>query len=160
MKEKDFNTEIVRTGKRLNYFAYKLGDMVPGGGSRFIPEKPCDIIMCSKKGRFIAIESKQIKKWQSLKKSMLRENQITALNKVVKNNGLAFLFLNVRISRSKGQPSQNWCVIFNWAKHGENILSNKYTVDLLKSQKVGVWRSPFKDEENKIVWDLKGLTKL
>lgn len=144
----------------INYFAYKLSDSVPGMGSRFIPEKPCDIISCSKKGRFIAIESKQMKKWASLNKKILRPNQVSALNRITKNNGRAFLFLNIRVPKTKKEPAVNHLVIFEWSKHCKNILSNKYTVKLLRSKSVGVWRDSFKDEEGKVVWNLKGLTKL
>lgn len=156
MKESHFNTEVVNSLKHFGYFAYKLGDQVPTPGSRFIPEKPCDIVSCSPRGVFIAIESKQLKKWASLNHKILRQNQVDALDKVVKRKGKAFLFLNIRVNKPK---LENWCVVFNWKEHRENIMSNKYTIDVLRDGYVGVWKTPFKIDK-KILWDLSDLMKM
>lgn len=159
MREAIFNTEVVNTQKHFGRFAYKLGDMIPSATLRFIPEKPCDIITCTDRGQLVAIESKQIKKWGGLKGKMLRDNQVTALDKVVKNSGLAFLFLNIRIPRHNDQQAENWCVVFNWAIHREAIMNNEYTTAVLKDGYVGTWVRPFKVGK-KIMWELKNLSKM
>lgn len=159
MREAIFNTEVVNTLKSYGWFAYKLGDMIPSASLRFIPEKPCDIISCTSRGQLIAIESKQIKKWSGLKAKMLRDNQVSALDKVVKNSGLAFLLLNIRIPRHNDKQAENWCVVFNWAKHREAILNNEYTSKVLQEGYVGEWVQPIKVKK-KILWKLKNISKL
>jgi hypothetical protein len=152
MKENVFNTEVVRSLKLENYFAYKISDVQ---GSRFTETKPCDILACDLKGNFIAIESKQIKKWAGLTARLLRDNQIITLDKAVKNTGKAFVLLNIRINGVKGKPRENWCVVFDWSIHRKNIMTNKYTAKVLQDGFVGEWLLPSKDEEGKIVWPLK-----
>lgn len=154
MKEAEFNSEVVRSLKHLGYFAYKISDVM---GSRFTPEKPCDILACDLKGRFIAIESKQIKSWKSLTGKMLRDNQIVTLDKSVKITGRAYVLLNIRIHDVKNKRRENWCVVFDWSIHRESIMNNKYTAKVLQDGYVGEWLLPSKDDEGKIIWPLKNL---
>lgn len=137
----------MRSLKLHDYFAYKISDVM---GSRFTENKPCDTLVCSPHGVFIAIESKQIKKWSGLTGKMLRDNQIVTLDKIVKNKGKAFVLLNIRIKK------ENWCVVFNWLKHRENIMGGKYTAKVLQEGYVGIWRLSRKIDK-KIVWDIQDL---
>ncbi len=158
VKENIFNTEVVRSLKHYDYFAYKISDVM---GSRFTETKPCDILICSPKGVFIAAESKQIKKWSGLTGKMLRDNQIKTLDKTVKNKGKAFVLLNIRLPLIKGkQQKENWCVVFNWAVHRKAIMGNEYTAEVLRGGYIGEWRLSSLDENKKTIWDIKDLDAL
>lgn len=159
MKEAVGNTEAVRSLKHYGWKAYKLPDVL---GGRFTQNKPYDIIACSKKGRYVAIEGKLIKKWEGLTRNAFRDHQPIELDKVVKNNGRAFVFLYVRINADKKKGQKRVCklVVFDWKVHRKAIMTEGYGVALMRSQSVGVWLDPEKDDEGKIIWPLKTLLKL
>lgn len=159
IKEAVCNTEVVRS---LNFYgmkAYKLPDVL---GSRFTANKPYDIIACSTKGRFIAIEGKLIKKWQGVSRTIFQDHQPIELDGVLKRNGRAFLFLYVRIKADKKTGQKRVCklVVFDWEKHREAIMTEGYGVALLRSQSVGDWYDPVKfSGQEKLIWPLKTLLK-
>lgn len=110
MRESIFNTEIKRSLIKAGYFVYKIFDMPRFIGSRFQDNKPCDILACGQDGKIIAIESKQIKKWQAFGLRFLRPHQIETLEKIHSLGGWAFVFLNVRIIK----PKENRCIAIHW----------------------------------------------
>jgi len=63
LNESIFNTEIVNSIRKLNYWAYKIPDIphIKDNPMRFTPPKPYDIEVkiC---GKATAVESKQMKK--------------------------------------------------------------------------------------------------
>lgn len=157
MKENVGNTEVVRSLKHIGWGAYKLSDV---RGSRFTETKPCDIIACSPKGRYVSIEGKLIKKWEGFNARKLRPNQIAELNGTAfKRKGRAFVFLYVRINadKSKGQKRVCKLVVFDWKKHRQVLMGKGYGVQELRAQKVGVWLDPDKDDQGKLLWPLKKL---
>jgi hypothetical protein len=119
MREANFNAELVRSLKRHGAWAYKIPDSPVSRmtfRTQFTPEKPCDILAIHR-GRGIAIESKQIKKFEAFNAmTALRPNQIKALDEVlVTGRGRAFVFLNIRIKAVKGEVKQeNRVLIFDW----------------------------------------------
>jgi hypothetical protein len=123
IKEAIFNTEVKNS---INYFgewAYKIADMPRVPGLRFNPDKPCDIIS-NIDGKFVAIEGKQFKKWQSLRLSHFQDSQIENFNQLLsqgKEN--CYVFLNIRISSDKdaGIKRENRCIIFKWKELKELI---------------------------------------
>ncbi len=126
MKEAVFNTEISKSLVELGYpFVYKIPDMPRFADSRFQGNKPCDILVQSKEGKMIAIESKQIKKWQTFGMRFLRDHQIETLEAVSKS-GHGFVFLNVRMNT----PRENRCLIFPWKKFKAK---EKYNIQELKT---------------------------
>ena len=157
MNEATCNTEVVRSLKHFGWLAYKISDQV---GGRFTVIKPCDILACSPKGCYVAIESKLMKKWGKFDASALRPNQIEHLTGVtLKRDGRAFVFLFVRISRNpkKGVKSVHKLVVFDWKKHSKKLLNGGYTIEELRNQQVGQWFDPVKDKHGKIIWPLKNL---
>lgn len=157
MKENHCNTEVVRSLKHYGWGAYKLSDV---RGARFTETKPCDIIACSPKGRYVAIEGKLIKKWQGFSAKALRPNQIAHLDQTcIKRQGRAFVFLYVRINpdKQKGTKRECWLVAFDWKKHREALMGKGYGVNQLRNLEVGLWWKPIKDKQGKILWPLKKL---
>lgn len=145
MREVVFNTEVVNSLKSAGVWAHKIGDapIFSGMKTRFTPEKPCDIVACSESGRFIGIEGKQFKKWQGFYKSVLRDNQIEALDDFAhKRKGRAYVFLNIRIA----SPQENWCVIFDWKEYRDRILTDGFTIKEIKAKSVGIWVKGYKGQ--------------
>lgn len=160
MKEAVGNTEVVRSLKHFKWKAYKIPDV---RGSRFIQNKPCDIIACSPKGRYVAIEGKMIKKWEGFSSKKLRPHQVIELNDICfKRQGRAFIFLYVRVQGdpSKGLKRATKLVIFDWKTHRDALSGKGYGVNQLRNMSVGVWLDPQKDEQGKIIWPLKNLLNL
>lgn len=156
MKESKCNTEVVRSLKKIGWGAYKLPDVL---GQRFTVNKPCDILACSPKGRFVAIESKLFKKVKGFNLSELRPNQIEALEKnSIKRKGRAFIFLfiSIKADKSKGLKSSYELVVFDWQKYGKVLKKKPFSIEQIRSKSVGVWYTPEK-LNNKIFWDFKKL---
>lgn len=149
MKENHINSEVVRSLELDGFWAYKIPDVL---GSRFTARKPFDVVAESKKGRFISIEGKLIKKWEAFSLKKLADHQIINLNRTgVKRDGRAFVFLYIRIPREA-----SYIVVFNWKKY-KTLLKKGLTAKELKTKKHGVWLSPGKDDMGKIYWPLKKL---
>lgn len=109
MKEAIFSTEVKSSLQDLGCWAYKIPDAVRGPATRFIPEKPFDIV-ASYRGTAFAIETKQIKKWQSFGRKDFRPSQLKELTRFqTQGQGRSFVMLNVRIPRK-----ENLCIIFEW----------------------------------------------
>lgn len=156
MKESQNNTEAVRSFNYYGYKAYKLSDV---RGSRFTETKPCDMIICSPKGRYISVESKLMKKWTRFNDSELRPNQIAHLDATVKREGRAFVFLFVSIpaNKAKGQKRVRKLCVLDWKIHRKFLRNKGYDINLIRRNLVGVWLDPIKDDEGKIMWNLKNL---
>lgn len=151
MKESNFNTEVVRSLRYYGWLAHKLSDV---RGTRFTGEKPCDILACSPSGCFVAIESKQMKKYERLKVGALRPNQIATLDKAIENNGRAFLLVNVRIPRV-----HNVCVALDWNEHRDAIVEGWYDADWFREDyyfSIG----HATDGGKKLIWLLSNLLDL
>lgn len=164
MKESVFTTEVVNSLESFGLYVYKLAD-IPNAARRvirFIPVKPCDVIACSPKGRFIAIETKQFKKWQGLTKSVMQEGQIFHLDRIAKRGGQAFVILNVRIeaNKRKGQKRVNLCGVFNWKEYRDQILDGSIGAKIIREQSKGIWIDSFLDEKKKRVWNLQKLLSM
>jgi hypothetical protein len=112
MKEAIFNTEIVRSVNGMDGWAYKIPDMPHFAGSlfRFDKEKPFDIVACLFGGEFIAIEGKQMKKYQAFGHRHMRDCQIKALDVIGRLGGAAYVFLNIR----QKTPYINRLIVFEW----------------------------------------------
>jgi|SRR5690606_9600425 len=167
MKESDFTTEVINSLEYFGFYAYKIADM-PNAARRvikFTPVKPCDIIACSLFGVFYAIECKIIKKWQGMHKGMIRDSQINALDRIVDNDGRAYIFVNVRIepNKSKGIKRENSCIVFDWRKHRDSLIEGLYNIDMMRSKSVGQWVTSSLTNEisqtstKKRLWDFSGL---
>lgn len=158
MNENNCNSEVVRSLRFYRYRAYKIPDVL---GSRFTDNKPYDIVTCSRKGRYVAIEGKLTKKWEGFSIRKLRPHQVIELDGVVRNNGRAFVFLYIRIppDKQKGTKRVTKLVVFDWKIHKKGIKKG-YGVALMRSQAVGVWLDPGKDDKGKILWPLKNLLKI
>jgi penicillin-binding protein-related factor A (putative recombinase) len=129
---------VVKSLKLAGMWAYKIADSPASWTAsitRFTPDKPADIIACSKSGRFMLIESKQIKKWAGFYVGSMRDYQVKSLDSVSKLNGRAYLFINIRIMK----PYENWCLILNWKKYGPMIKEKGITIKDMKEKKYGIW---------------------
>lgn len=117
MKEAQFTTETVRSIRHHGGWAYKIPDAPITKEilkiTRFTNAKPCDIV-ASYQGGFVAVETKQFKKWKALSKNDFRPEQIDGMTKIVASGGRAFVFLNIRIAK----PYVNRLLIFDWAVWG------------------------------------------
>lgn len=156
MKESQCNTDAVRSLKHYGWGADKISDVM---GSRFTAKKPCDIIACSPKGRYVAIESKLMKRWAKFSFDLLRPNQVEHLSKTaLKRQGRAFVFLFVEIPRNPktGEKRIYKLCVLDWVKYHKQIMSNSIGADDLKGQKVGKWFEPQK-VNGKVIFPLKKL---
>lgn len=130
MRESVFNAELISSLNHWGAWAYKIQDL-PASitmGLRYVPEKPCDIIGAYR-GKFFAIEGKQMKKFEAFGMRHMQSSQIKHLNKIVDTGSRGFVFLNIRIGAVKGQTKRvNRLVIFDWKKFrdlGEVSLKQK-----------------------------------
>jgi penicillin-binding protein-related factor A (putative recombinase) len=120
MREAQFNTELVNSLKYWGAWAHKIPDLPASmaAGLRFTPDKPCDVV--GGYGKFFAIESKQIKKFEAFGMRFLRDSQIKELNSIIERGNRAFIFLNIRIKAVKGKVKrENRLVIFDWKEFRE-----------------------------------------
>jgi hypothetical protein len=93
--------------------------------TRFVPEKPCDILACVN-GHMVAVEGKQMKKWQGFSIRFLRDNQIVALDSIVKAGGRAYVFVNVRVPPEKGvSKRENRLIVINWSTWDRELIPVK-----------------------------------
>jgi penicillin-binding protein-related factor A (putative recombinase) len=134
MKEAFFTTEIVRSIRHHGGWAYKIPDAPITKEimkiTRFTAAKPCDIVSCID-SKFIAIETKQSKKWEALSVRDFRPEQITGMTNIVKSGkGRAFVFLNIRMK----EPYENRLIIFDWAVWGERIQRESIKAKELKAR--------------------------
>lgn len=153
------NTEAVRSFHHYGFGAYKISDVQ---GSRFTETKPCDILVCSPKGRYIAVEGKMIKKWCSFGGNVLRPNQIFELEGTsIKRKGRAFIFLYVRIppNKIKGTKRVHKLVVFDWAKYRKIFMGRGISIEDMRNKKYGVWIDPFKRPDGKIIYDIRKIFK-
>ena len=155
MREVQSNSEFVKSLKSVGIWAYKIADSPTSWTShvtRFTPEKPADIIACTRSGRFLLIEGKLFKEWQGFYKSAFRDSQIKSLDEIVKNKGRAYVFLNIRIAKDAKNKRENWCVIFNWAKYGERFKANGFTIKEMRAHAEGIWIEGYKGEFDLSRW--------
>lgn len=160
MKENIGNTEAVRSFKYFGWGAYKLSDV---RGSRFTETKPCDVIACSPKGRYVAVEGKMIKMWEGLSKNALRPNQVIELDGAsIKRRGRAFVFLYIRIKADRAKGTKRVCklVVLDWNTYREKLLTQGISVKEIREQSIGVWLDPLKDKDDKLIWPVKNLLTL
>lgn len=156
MKEAFFSTETIRSIRHFGGWGYKIPDAPITKEilkiTRFTNAKPCDIVACFGP-TFVAIETKQFKKWKALSKNDFRPEQIKGLTDIVDQGGRAFVFLNIRISE-KGQPYENRLIVFDWKVWGARLSEGSIHAKELKER---VYYTSFMigDEPNqKRVFDL------
>lgn len=115
MREATFNTEVVNSIKKLGGWAHKITDLPASKviGMAFTPEKPCDIVGAYY-GKFIGIESKQLKKFSAIGRNQLQYSQIKNLNEMVDKKNRAFLFINIRIKAGGGKKHENRLIPLDW----------------------------------------------
>jgi len=148
VNESQGNTAALRSLHHYNFGAHKLSDVM---GKRFTDPKPCDIIASSPKGRYIAIEGKIIKKWGKFTSKVLRPQQRSELDRATfKTEGRAFIFLYVRIEKV------HYLVLFDWKKH-RSILDEGISIEQMKAKTFGVWLPPKKDENGKVIYNIKNM---
>jgi len=120
MKESVFNSEIVGSLRDFGFWAYKIPDFPQSmiRGSRFNPEKPFDIVgMISEIG--VAIEGKQMRKFEAFGIRHMRPSQIAEFDFMVDNSAArAFIFLNIRQKADKvaGSQYENRLIILEWSE--------------------------------------------
>lgn len=134
MRESIFNTEVTNSLKANGWFAYKIPD-TPASmviGLRYTPEKPCDII-ASVNGKFTAIECKQIKSIKCFSIRDFRDIQIESLDKVVRDGGRAWAFINLRVQKDKEFKRMNLLIGLDWRVWGFQLQSGfKFDAKLLR----------------------------
>lgn len=149
MKEAFFSTETIRSCRYHGGWAYKIPDAPITKEilkiTRFTNAKPCDIVCCFGM-KFIAIETKQFKKWKALSKHDFRPEQIKGLTDIVDQGGRAFVFLNIRIN-IKGEPYENRLIIFDWKVWGKRLSEGSVHAKELKAR---VYYTSFIHEEKRI----------
>ena len=120
-------------------------------GLRYVPEKPCDVLGAYR-GRFFAIESKQMKKFEAFGMRHMRPAQIKHLNEITKTGSKAFVFLNVRIPAIKKikQKRENRLIIFEW-RHFQGLGE----VSLKKKDIETLPYVSYQTVDKKIMYDLK-----
>lgn len=136
MKEAKFTTEIVRSLRHYGGWVYKIPDAPITKEilkiTRFTAAKPSDIVSCFD-SLFVAIETKQLKKWEALSIRDFRPEQIEGLTNIVAHKGRAFVFVNIRIN-TKGRPYENRLLIYDWAVWGERIKQKSIFAKELKER--------------------------
>lgn len=141
MRESVFTGEIRDSLKAIGMGVYKPGDMIRTGATRFIPEKPADLI-CDNAGIYLLIETKQIKKWAKISMLMMRDSQIRELDNVIARSelGQAWVFVNVRLSANKatGQKRESWLVAFDW-RYDKHLLEEGIGSKELQKKEKGLW---------------------
>lgn len=113
MNEKVVCGEITKTFKHYGHWAMKIPDPSAADFRRSVEKRPFDIVAFVR-DYGLAIEVKQIKKWQKFGPAQFEDHQPYYLNKVNDQGGLAYVFLNVRIK----DPYENRLIIFEWHKWG------------------------------------------
>lgn len=148
---------MVKSLKSAGFWAYKIADSPASwtaSVTRFTPEKPADIIACTKSGRFMLIESKQFKKWQGFYQTAMRDNQMKALDDTTAMGGKGYVFVNIRIAKekAKGIALENWVVIFSWERFGQRIRNEGFTIKEMKEKSFGIWIKGSKGEFDLTDW--------
>lgn len=127
MKEANFTTEVRKSLEELGVWSYKIPDAIRGPNTRFIPEKPFDVI-ASYKGIPIAIETKFMKSWRPFGKEDFQKSQLKELtNFQKKGQGRSFVLLNIRTPKK-----ENVCIIFEWWAFESDLKSRMLSVQELK----------------------------
>lgn len=148
MKEKQFTAEIMHTLSQAGIWAYKLSDSPTSwtmSKTRFTPEKPCDILSCVR-GKFVAIETKQIKSFKAFGLYDMRPSQIESLDAIVEVGGRGFVFLNIRLPNDfrTGQKRDNRLVVFDWV-----YLRERFAKGSIKAKEVRELRFTRKSPDKK-----------
>lgn len=108
MRESVFQQEIVASFKHHGEWAYKLAD-VPVRRPYFTSSKPFDIV-ASVRGKMLAVECKQMKRYGAFGLKVMEDSQIVALDELSRcRQARCYVFLNVRITRVV-----NRLYIFRW----------------------------------------------
>lgn len=161
MREQTFTTEIMNSLKSYGFWAYKIPDApysrMKDAGLRFIPPKPCDIVAC-KDGKFYAIETKQMKKWEKLSIDTFTLSQITNMTNIVKAGGVAYAFVNVRIKKE----SIDELLIFKWDSHFIKALQRKkFSIESVKTHLSMYGVTPYIDPvSKKKIYDVEEMSIL
>jgi len=158
LKESKFNAELINSLDHWGAYAFKIPDLPASMtmGLRFVAEKPCDIFG-GYHGKFFAIESKQIKKFEAFGLRHIRDSQIKHLTSMVKTGNRAFIFLNIRIAAVKGKTKrENRLVIFDWADLSRKTESykQKEVMALPYVSYQAVKKKPT-DDASEIIYDIK-----
>jgi len=114
--------------------------------TRFTAPKPCDIVV-NKGGSFYAIECKQIKKFRAFGGKDIRPAQVEHLTHIVQTGGVAYIFLNVRITN----PRVNRLYVFDWKEWGDVLSTGTIKKKELEQM---LFVEPELDSRKKIFFDL------
>lgn len=156
MKEAIFSTEIVRSIRHHGGWAFKIPDMPITKEllkiTRFTNAKPCDIVSTFN-GQFVAIETKQFKKWEALGVRHFRPEQLSGMTDIVANGGRAFVFLNIRIKADKIKKlmAVNRLLVFDWSTWGPRIMKRSIFAESLRQRP---HYDPMICPKGKIIFDL------
>jgi hypothetical protein len=155
INERACNTDAVRSFHHYGWGAYKLADTL---GANFTPEKPCDIICESPKGRYVPVESKLIKKYGVFNSGAFQPSQIFELNRAKRS--FVFLFVKIPPDKAKGTKRVNKLCVLDWKIHGKRILTTGISLEELKAEKFGMWLDPFKQQQSeKTIYDIRRILK-
>lgn len=115
MKESVFTNEISHTFNMAGHYIYKIPDapLSQGMNSGVAFQKPCDLVS-SVNGKFIGIETKQIKEFRAFGLYDMRPSQIKHLTEMIQKGARAFVFLNVRINPGRSSKRENRLIVFEW----------------------------------------------
>lgn len=121
MRESNFTTDVMKSLRRVGAWAYKIPDAPSSKitGLRFTISKPCDIVACID-GKFIAIETKFKKKFAALSMRDMQDSQLVNLTNVLKNDGIALVFLGIK---EKGKKTK--LLIYDWQTLGSRFAKNE-----------------------------------
>lgn len=125
MRESNFVKELQDTLEAMGAWSYKIPDIPLSmiKGMKFNPMRPFDLAVCYR-GRFIAIECKQIKTWRKFGRDDIRLSQYLNLAGVAKNGGTAYVALNVRTE------TENRLILFEWKEWNEKLRKGIGTKEL------------------------------
>lgn len=104
MAEKDFQAELSRGLRVTGWWAYKIPDVphMLAKQARFNPAKPFDGFALAR-GKFHALELKQVRSGLSFSLAELRDHQEEALLAVEAQGGVGWLVVNFRVRLSATQ---------------------------------------------------------
>lgn len=132
MRESVFTGELKKTLENKGLWVYKIPDMPSSilmDRLSFTPEKPCDLIVTGPKNLFVAIETKQMRKWASFGMRDLRPAQVRNLEILSMQGHHAIVALNIRIPGEK-----NGAIFFPY--RALKLLGSIYQKDLKRLRRV------------------------
>ena len=118
-KEKDFQKELIDSLRLDSWTADKFPDMPRSSNTRFIPEKPADIVGADDNALYVLIECKFANKVKKLSLKDFQPSQIKALTQVSSRYGAghAYAVYCLHAPLYKGsKKKEHIAFIFEWSE--------------------------------------------